>query len=945
MKVFLSSTYVDLIEHRKAAHDALEQLGLHVIWMESFGARPEESTKACLDEIEESDLFVGVYAHRYGYVPEGTDISITEEEFNHAQKLGKPIFGFVVKADHPWNLEMVEFDKKRKLNSLLTKVKQQPIGSFTTPESLASSIAPSVGRYLLKELQKKAQDEGEILFNKLRRYLDSTSKKKIEDELSSFLANIQQASRLARVKGVDGFAELVEFCMIRASLLQQTRLLPADYYAILALIDSPKEVVSKVENIGNFGNRALAYAALAGSSSFDPAQREEFAQKALELSKQHGGTWDQSSNQSEIGRLLINDLPVIGLEAFKLLLDTCRKVEKYEFDDGVIVQSALENLEDAYRQSPHRLFPVLLEFITIVGKNAGYVQLLDLAKVLFEDNHSIALEILEKSYLELTSENKKNVTINHLKERIEREVQINKKHFVEVSLLLGRADLAEDISQNVELDFDLDVFLEAINNIKSGNFFKAIEMCSSSTIRQEAVTKLFELGQIRDAIQIITNNEIGIATKYSTNIVDSGLVDELLLKVSYQSDHVVFKFVHQENLIRLKVALIKDLLMSNPAKAKELLGTLIVDKEESPLIFPYWGDAALITESEIKWGDQKAQELISMVVDNFEKELADAEQLSELMRELFAKENDQASSIKDSLDKIASLGKMWSELENNFFRALFSYKGDRNMLIRRLDSEDEIPQELITCWEFIEQENWLSTNDWIDGFNFSERRWKYEDKLLDIVQRLVFHRKIELATKFASHLEGGLKWSAETWISSSSLLDKIDAYDLEGFNEPSHIFLIRAKLMSRQNQDLANAYVRLYCEFLIQEKRLDDFLGWDLCNLALFLFEHDDKSSAHKYFSLGIQQWFRSEMDDTWNEITEKLMKTDFEFQFKLIQEILLWNSNRSIRDTVLTIQMFAIVLVSRFHYDQVVSLISAIKRTRNWHLKDEIEYTEQELQ
>ena len=40
MKVFLSSTYVDLIEHRKAAHDALEQLGLHVIGIESFCSRP-----------------------------------------------------------------------------------------------------------------------------------------------------------------------------------------------------------------------------------------------------------------------------------------------------------------------------------------------------------------------------------------------------------------------------------------------------------------------------------------------------------------------------------------------------------------------------------------------------------------------------------------------------------------------------------------------------------------------------------------------------------------------------------------------------------------------------------------------------------------------------------------------------------------------------------------
>jgi hypothetical protein len=77
MKVFLSSTYNDLIEHRRATHDALEHLGLHVIWMEAFGACPVESTKAYLDEIEGSDLFIGVYAHRYGYVPKDADISIT----------------------------------------------------------------------------------------------------------------------------------------------------------------------------------------------------------------------------------------------------------------------------------------------------------------------------------------------------------------------------------------------------------------------------------------------------------------------------------------------------------------------------------------------------------------------------------------------------------------------------------------------------------------------------------------------------------------------------------------------------------------------------------------------------------------------------------------------------------------------------------------------------
>jgi len=150
MKVFLSSTYNDLIEHRRAAHDALEQLGLHVIWMEAFGARPVESTKACLDEIEDAELFIGIYAHRYGYIPESSDISITEQEFLHAKSKRKPIFGFIVNEDHAWPPKHIEHDKDDKLDAFLKKVKKQPVKFFTTPDDLASNVSSSVGKYLAK---------------------------------------------------------------------------------------------------------------------------------------------------------------------------------------------------------------------------------------------------------------------------------------------------------------------------------------------------------------------------------------------------------------------------------------------------------------------------------------------------------------------------------------------------------------------------------------------------------------------------------------------------------------------------------------------------------------------------------------------------------------------------------------------------------------------------
>jgi hypothetical protein len=150
MKIFLSSTYVDLIEYRQAAAEALERLDQQIGRMEIFGARPVEPSNACLSEIEDCDLFVGIYAHRYGYIPDASIVSITKAEFRHARKLNKPIFCFVVEANHPWPPEMIESEPGRtKLIALKAEISSSLVrDTFTTPENLAFKVATSVGRYL-----------------------------------------------------------------------------------------------------------------------------------------------------------------------------------------------------------------------------------------------------------------------------------------------------------------------------------------------------------------------------------------------------------------------------------------------------------------------------------------------------------------------------------------------------------------------------------------------------------------------------------------------------------------------------------------------------------------------------------------------------------------------------------------------------------------------------
>jgi hypothetical protein len=153
MKAFLSATYIDLRDHRRAAVEAIQRLGHEAVTMEVFGARPEEPTTACLREVEASNLIVGVYAHRYGFIPPGESISITEQEYEHARRKRKPVFSFFVAEDHPWPPKYIDGEPSRtKLLNFKERVGNQIIRDvFTTPDDLAYKVAAAVGRYAAKE--------------------------------------------------------------------------------------------------------------------------------------------------------------------------------------------------------------------------------------------------------------------------------------------------------------------------------------------------------------------------------------------------------------------------------------------------------------------------------------------------------------------------------------------------------------------------------------------------------------------------------------------------------------------------------------------------------------------------------------------------------------------------------------------------------------------------
>jgi len=150
MKVFISSTYKDLIDYRAAAIRAVEGTNYQASKMEVFGARPDEPLDACLKEVEESDFFLGIYAHRYGYVPAGSEISITEMEYVHARKLGKTIYCFVIDEDNqPWLPKFMEGEPgAAKLKDFKRRIQTDHVCAFfTSAEDLGMKVANALSHF------------------------------------------------------------------------------------------------------------------------------------------------------------------------------------------------------------------------------------------------------------------------------------------------------------------------------------------------------------------------------------------------------------------------------------------------------------------------------------------------------------------------------------------------------------------------------------------------------------------------------------------------------------------------------------------------------------------------------------------------------------------------------------------------------------------------------
>ncbi len=120
VRVFVSSTLIELAAERQAAREAITELRLTPVMFE-LGARPHPPRELYRSYLAQSDVFVGVYGERYGWVAPGSEVSGLEDEYLLSGDLPRLLY---VKTPAP--------DREPRLTELIERIWAES-GASTTP--------------------------------------------------------------------------------------------------------------------------------------------------------------------------------------------------------------------------------------------------------------------------------------------------------------------------------------------------------------------------------------------------------------------------------------------------------------------------------------------------------------------------------------------------------------------------------------------------------------------------------------------------------------------------------------------------------------------------------------------------------------------------------------------------------------------------------------------
>jgi len=143
VRVFLSSTYEDLIEEREAVAERLGRDGHEVVRMEDFGSRDDVPLETCLDAMESGEAYVLLLGSRYGSIEPNYNLSYTHIEYERARELDHWVFAYVRECIDE-ELEGADADDRLRLLDFRDVIERSHTVRrpyFSAPEELAEHVS------------------------------------------------------------------------------------------------------------------------------------------------------------------------------------------------------------------------------------------------------------------------------------------------------------------------------------------------------------------------------------------------------------------------------------------------------------------------------------------------------------------------------------------------------------------------------------------------------------------------------------------------------------------------------------------------------------------------------------------------------------------------------------------------------------------------------------
>ena len=161
--VMISSTARDLPQHREQVRLACIRAGFEPReMMEHLTAEDASAVDVSLRMVEDADVYLGILAYRYGTIPPGAEVSITEMEYNRAVELEKPRLIFSIDKKHSVTIDDVDTGPSAaKLEALKKRIGDERVAAFfESPQDLRSHVVEA-----LTKLREKldAAEPGDVV--------------------------------------------------------------------------------------------------------------------------------------------------------------------------------------------------------------------------------------------------------------------------------------------------------------------------------------------------------------------------------------------------------------------------------------------------------------------------------------------------------------------------------------------------------------------------------------------------------------------------------------------------------------------------------------------------------------------------------------------------------------------------------------------------------------